>query len=303
MDAIGQGTAPEDASGDAGTRRLRPSPRRWGRAAAARGPRGAAFGGGLSLVRQPDRGERRCAGPQRRRHRGADRRAVPHQRCARASGRRPRPAAADHRRQSGHPAGRDFAAGAGASALVHVLRRYRPFRQHHRQRGRDPALGQVARLQVGDRRHRELPYAARHGRARPRASGRDAGALSGGIRQDAGRAVVGKSGDRAAAVLGICEVYRRQGPHVAAMVASSETTSCCKRGSKRDHRPVHPVQHPVLSESGRAAVRGAAHAGAAAPRRAEDGRAVGPGQRVAAARRLRHPDGVARAWRICRRGR
>jgi uncharacterized SAM-binding protein YcdF (DUF218 family) len=31
MDAIGRGTAPKDASGDAGARRLRPSPRRWGR--------------------------------------------------------------------------------------------------------------------------------------------------------------------------------------------------------------------------------------------------------------------------------
>ncbi len=89
-----------------------------------------------------------------------------HQRCAGASLHRPWPAAPDQRRQPQHPVLRDRTAGAGASALVHLLRRPRPFGdQHHRQRHRDPPLGRGPRLQVGDRGHGQLPHAARHGRS------------------------------------------------------------------------------------------------------------------------------------------
>ena len=220
MLSIGSGTA----AGDAGTRpRRRRRAWRGCRADLVPVSRRRAARRGLSVVRPPDADERGRARPQRRRHRGADRRGLPHQRCARAAGRRPRPAPAHQRRQSGDALARNLAADAGASALVLLLRRSRPFRhQHHRQRHRDAALGEGPRLQVADRRHLEFPHAARHGRAGAPASGRDAGAVCGGFGQGAGRGLVGQPGDREAAVFGVSEVYRRQSPYVASISRSLE---------------------------------------------------------------------------------
>ena len=161
-----------------------------------------------------------CAGrgsgaqPQCRRHRGADRRLLAHRGRDRAARRRARQAPADQRRAPHHHDGRNRAHQPALRGAGRLLRRSRSFGdQHGRQRDRDAALGARARLHVADRGDVGLPHAAHDGRARAADARHRAGAVSGGDRQAAQRAVVGERADRAADLLRICEIRRGAGAH------------------------------------------------------------------------------------------
>ena len=152
------------------------------------------------------------AGPQRRRHRGADRRLVAGFRCDGVAGRRLRQAAVDFGRASDQRRQRHFPLAARQPVAAELLRRSRPLRrQHPQQRGGDAALGARARLQVADRGDVELPHAAGHRRIVARDARYRADSVRGGRRQMARRAVVDQWRDAAAAAIGIRQICRRRG--------------------------------------------------------------------------------------------
>ena len=110
----------------------------------------------LAIARRRDQ-----AGPQRRRHRGADRRLVAGVGRDGIAGRRLRQAAVDLGRASDQCRQRHLPLAARQSVAARLLRRSRPLRrQHPQQRRGDAALGARARLQVADRGDVELPHAA-----------------------------------------------------------------------------------------------------------------------------------------------
>ena len=149
------------------------------------------------------------AQPQCRRHRRADRRRLAHHGRDRAARRRTRQAAADQRRASHHHDQRNRAHQPALPGTCFLLRRSRSFgEQHGRQRDRDAALGEGARLYLADRRDLGLSHAAHDGGARAADARHRAGAVPGRDRQAAQRAVVGERADRAADLLRICQVRR-----------------------------------------------------------------------------------------------
>ena len=129
---------------------------------------------GFRLVPLEPAGRRGRAATRCRRDRGAHRGRLAHHRCDRAARRRPRQAPVDQRRQPGDHLGRDFAPQPRLRPDRQLLRRFRSFAEHARQRDRDQALGAEPRVPLADRGHVELPHAARHRGDRPSASGRGA---------------------------------------------------------------------------------------------------------------------------------
>ena len=187
------------------------------------------------------------AHPQRRRHRGADRRGAPDQRRPRASG-------------SGHGQ-RLLISGVNPGTRSNEIARLVP--EHQRwfsccvdlDHSATNTIGNAieTRRWVEERGFKSLivvtanyPHAARHGRAGARASRRGAGALCGGVGAGPRRELVGRI--RSTARLLFLE-YLKYIVASVRMVPRSRTRLIrriafqTRSGCHRDHRPVHPLQH------------------------------------------------------------